>query len=78
MGSVAKLPCSGWIFPEGLDALPVLPPNVFTNRHPAETNSTILLFDGVNTRFADQSYARLQISSLLNGCNPAIEWRSMP
>lgn len=48
-----------------------LAPNVFTNRHTLESNSTILLFDGVNTQYSDQAYARLQIIKFIERLQPA-------
>ena len=53
-----------------VEELAALPPNVFTNKRPVEANSTILLFDGVNTRYADQSYARLQIIKFIERLQP--------
>lgn len=48
-----------------------LPANVFTNRVNDEPNSTILLFDAVNTRIPDQSYARLQIIKFIESLRPS-------
>lgn len=51
-----------------------LPPNVFTNsleqRPGTPANVTILLLDSINTRFEDQSYARLQVIKYLQTINP--------
>lgn len=51
-----------------------LPPNTFTNRleHRAGTPSTvtIILLDSLNTRFADQAYARQQVVKYLQTIEP--------
>lgn len=48
-----------------------LPPDVFSNRiQTASAGATVILFDGLNTRFADQAYARQQILKFLQGLNP--------
>jgi len=42
-------------------AWPALPPNIFSNRvqtADTPTSITVILFDGLNTRFQDQAYAR--------------------
>jgi len=45
---------------------PHLPPDVFSNRVEAlSTGATAILFDGLNTKFADQAYARQQILKFL-------------
>jgi VWFA-related protein len=48
-----------------------LPPNVFSNQISAAPNgATVILFDGLNTRLADQSYARQQIVRFLQQLKP--------
>lgn len=51
-----------------------LPPNTFTNRleqRPGTPSSvTIILFDALNTRFADQAYARQQVIKYLETIQP--------
>jgi VWFA-related protein len=54
-------------------AWPALPPNIFSNRvQSAETPTsiTVILFDGLNTRFMDQAYARKQIVKFLSEIQP--------
>ena len=52
------------------DNAPPLPAGTFTNQHANESNSTILLFDGLNTHYTDQSYARLQIIKFIERLQP--------
>jgi VWFA-related protein len=51
-----------------------LPPNTFSNRleqaAAAPTSATVILLDGLNTRFADQPYARQQIVEFLEQLRP--------
>jgi VWFA-related protein len=51
-----------------------LPPNIFTNkmdrRMDAPKSVTIILFDGLNTKFEDQSYARQQVIKYLQQVGP--------
>ena len=51
-----------------------LPPNTFSNRleqtAAAPTSATVILLDGLNTRFADQPYARQQIVEFLEQLQP--------
>jgi VWFA-related protein len=51
-----------------------LPPNTFSNRlgqtEAAPTSATVILLDGLNTRFADQPYARQQIVEFLEQLRP--------
>ena len=52
---------------------PKLPPNIFSNRlqrADTPTSTTVILFDGLNTRFQDQAYARKQIVKFLGGIQP--------
>src|SRR5260370_31199098 len=54
-------------------AWPKLPPNIFSNRiqrADTPTSTTVILFDGLNTRFQDQAYARNQIAKFLGGIQP--------
>src|SRR5260370_10895996 len=54
-------------------AWPKLPPNIFSNRlqrADTPTSTTVILFDGLNTRFQDQSYARQQIIKFLARIQP--------
>lgn len=54
-------------------AWPALPPNIFSNRFQGAdtpTSITVILFDGLNTRFQDQAYARQQIVKFLNEIQP--------
>src|SRR6267154_2463767 len=54
-------------------AWPKLPPNIFSNRiqrADTPTSTTVILFDGLNTRFQDQAYARKQIVKFLSGIQP--------
>src|SRR5713226_7239352 len=54
-------------------AWPTLPPNIFSNRVQrvdTPTSTTVILFDGLNTRFQDQAYARKQIVKFLGGIQP--------
>ena len=54
-------------------AWPKLPPNIFSNRiqrADTPTSTTVILFDGLNTRFQDQAYARKQIVKFLGGIQP--------
>ncbi len=47
---------------------PHLPPDVFSNRIEAVSpGATVILFDGLNTQFTDQAYARQQILKFLQG-----------
>ncbi|MEN6608236.1 MAG: VWA domain-containing protein, partial [Bryobacteraceae bacterium] len=49
-------------------------PNVFSNRDTPSgenpTSATVLLLDGLNTRFSDQAYARQHIRNFLREVNP--------
>lgn len=51
-----------------------LPANTFSNRleqtEAAPTSATVILLDGLNTRFADQPYARQQIVNFLEQLRP--------
>jgi len=47
-----------------------LPVNVFSNRQGGGTGITAILLDGLNTRFEDQSRARLQFEKILSSLNP--------
>ena len=51
-----------------------LPPNIFSNRWDARggvpTSVTVILFDGLNTPFEDQAYARQQIIKFLKQLQP--------
>jgi len=52
---------------------PALPPNIFSNRvqtADTPTSITVILFDGLNTRFQDQAYARKQIVKFLGEIQP--------
>src|SRR5258708_17088271 len=52
---------------------PALPPNIFSNRvqrADSPTSTTVILFDGLNTRFQDQAYARKQIVKFLGERQP--------
>jgi VWFA-related protein len=54
-------------------AWPTLPPNIFSNRvqtADTPTSVTVILFDGLNTRFQDQAYARKQIVKFLGEIQP--------
>lgn len=54
-------------------AWPALPPNIFSNRvqrADTPTSTTVILFDGLNTRFQDQAYARRQIVKFLGEIQP--------
>jgi VWFA-related protein len=54
-------------------AWPALPPNIFANRiqgADTPTSLTVILFDGLNTRFHDQAYARKQIIKFLGDIQP--------
>src|SRR5258706_8293910 len=54
-------------------AWPKLPPNIFSNRiqrADTPTSTTVILFDGLNTRFQDQAYARKQIVKFLSEIQP--------
>jgi len=54
-------------------AWPALPPNIFSNRlqrADTPTSTTVILFDGLNTRFQDQAYARKQIVKFLSEIQP--------
>src|SRR5260370_2137977 len=54
-------------------AWPALPPNIFSNRvqRPASpTSTTVILFDGLTTRFQAQAYARGQIVKFLGEIQP--------
>lgn len=55
-------------------ALPALPPNTFSNKleYRAERISslTAILFDGLNTRFEDQAYARQQVIKFIQQLQP--------
>src|SRR5258708_29130585 len=54
-------------------AWPALPPNIFSNRVQrvdTPTSTTVILFDGLNTRFQDQAYSRQQIVKFLGGIQP--------
>jgi VWFA-related protein len=55
-------------------AAEALPPDTFTNRldyqKNTSTSATILLFDSLNTQFADQTYAREQLLRLLKTIPP--------
>jgi len=54
-------------------AWPALPPNIFSNRvqrADTPTSTTVILFDGLNTRFQDQAYARRQIVKFLGEIRP--------
>ena len=55
-------------------AAPKLPPNAFANDPAYESNRpanlTIVLLDGANTKLADQSYARQQLTKFLNAIKP--------
>jgi len=54
-------------------AWPALPPNIFSNRFQGAetpTSITVILFDGLNTRFQDQAYARKQIVKFLSEIQP--------
>ncbi len=54
-------------------AWPALPPNIFSNRlqrADTPTSTTVILFDGLNTRFQDQAYARKQIVKFLGEIQP--------
>jgi len=49
---------------------PHLPPDVFSNRVEAvPPGATVILFDGLNTQFTDQAFARQQILKFLQGVN---------
>jgi VWFA-related protein len=54
--------------------LTALPPNTFSNRFErsglAPASATVILFDGLNTRIQDQTYARLQIQKFLSQLKP--------
>lgn len=51
-----------------------LPPNIFTNKMDRRVDApkavTIILFDGLNTTFADQAYARQQVIKYLQQVGP--------
>ena len=53
---------------------PTLPPNTFTNRlehrRGVRTSITVILLDGLNTRFHDQAYAKKQIVRFLEQIHP--------
>jgi VWFA-related protein len=57
-----------------LKKLPPLPPNIFTNktdrRPDAPKSVTVVLFDGLNTKFEDQAYARQQVVKYLQQVGP--------
>jgi VWFA-related protein len=62
---------------ESLRTLPVAqpaPPNVFSNRFEQKTHTptsvTVILLDGLNTRFEDMAYARAQIIKFLGQLQP--------
>ena len=46
------------------------PPNVFSNSQADAANTSIVLFDGLNTRIADQLYAKQQIIKFLGQLKP--------
>lgn len=54
--------------------LPKLPPNIFSNHFVRQsetpTSVTIILFDGLNTAFEDQAYARKQLIRFLREIEP--------
>jgi VWFA-related protein len=56
------------------EAAPPLPANMFSNRPrdagAAPSGASIILFDGLNTRFTDQVYARLQILKFIREMQP--------
>lgn len=56
------------------EAAPPLPPNMFSNRPQdagaAPSGVSIILFDGLNTRFTDQAYARQQILKFIREMKP--------
>jgi VWFA-related protein len=52
---------------------PALPPNLFSNRQQradAPTSVTVILFDGLNTKFQDQAYARKQVIKFIEQIQP--------
>ncbi len=55
-------------------ALEPLPPNTFSNhlerRAGTPTSLTVILMDGLNTRFQDQAYARMQLIKFLRQLQP--------
>jgi VWFA-related protein len=54
-------------------AWPPLPPNIFSNRvqrNDTPTSITVILMDGLNTRFEDQAYSRKQIVKFLSQLQP--------
>jgi len=59
---------------EKLQKAPPLPQNTFTNRvelRPKPPNSvTVMLLDGLNTKFEDQTYARQQLIKMLGQLQP--------
>lgn len=55
----------------GFDRAGLLPPNTFSNRAGGDLSSvTVILLDGLNTRFENQSYARRQLMSFLKQADP--------
>src|SRR5436305_14237131 len=59
---------------EKLRRTPPLPQNTFTNRVELRPNSpnsvTVMLLDGLNTKFQDQAYARQQLIKMLGQLQP--------
>lgn len=55
-----------------LQALPKLPPGIFTNYSPAPANGavTLLLLDALNTPWADQAFVRQQLLKFLEQVSP--------
>jgi len=57
--------------PAASTAVEPLPPNVFSNRVPGALPSvTVVLLDGLNTSFHDQSWARSEVVRFLEGLKP--------
>jgi len=58
---------------ETAPAAPTLPPNTFTNRiggRQAPSNVTVILLDGLNTLYEDQTWARAEVVRLLEKLQP--------
>src|SRR6266568_6546595 len=58
---------------ETAPAAPTLPPNTFTNRiggRRAPSNVTVILLDGLNTRYEDQTWARTEVTTFLEKLQP--------
>ncbi len=55
----------------GANAQPLLPPDVYSNRvEGAAPSVTVVLLDGLNTKFADQAWARTEVVSFLQEIKP--------